>query len=294
LAEYEAAGRENHERELQAALHRAEAQIVLLDAQQARLEPLHRDGLVADKALDEARQAAAQARSDRALAEASVSAFQKTGAGLQHTTLIAAREAAAANVNEAQHILDEVVVRAPCDGQVVEFSARAGASLAVGEVFARIVAEGAYIVVFGLEPGSLGDVHLGARATWEGVGRELQAGNVVRISQSIEPANGLFDVYVAPAPDVRLALVGLTVLGEIEVGRTESAILVPEEAVLRSGDRQTVVIAEGGIAKVVPVDLLGRHGGRAAIRGAVPVGAHVVVGGGYNIPDGAGIVEIPR
>ncbi|MDZ4774920.1 MAG: efflux RND transporter periplasmic adaptor subunit [Planctomycetota bacterium] len=294
LAEFEGSGRENRARELESTLRRAEAQITLLEAQEARLEPLHRDGLVADRALEEARQAATQARADRALAEASVTAFAKNGAELQQATLVSTRDAASANVAEAQRILEEASVRAPCDGQVAEFTARVGASLAAGDVFARIFADDARIVVFGVGPDDLHDVLIGARATWEGTEHEFQAGNIVRISNAIDPASSLFDVFVAPAPDVHPALVGLHVLGEIEVQRIENALLVPETAILRSGDRQTVVIAEVGIAKVVPVEILGRHAGRVAIRGAVVAGAHVIVDGGYNLPDGAGIVETPR
>jgi hypothetical protein len=87
--------------------------LVLLDAQVERLGPLHDDGLVSDKTLAEAKQAAEQARAERQLAERTATSFQSSGAELQHATLVAARAAAEAAEQESERMLAEVTSPRP-------------------------------------------------------------------------------------------------------------------------------------------------------------------------------------
>ena len=86
-------------------------------------------------------------------------------------------------------------------------------------------------------------------------------------------------------------LPGARVFGEIELRRLSGVILVPERAVLRAADVQVVVLARDGKALVVQVQVLGRHAGLAAIAGSVHEHDSVIVDGGYNLPDGASVVE---
>jgi membrane fusion protein (multidrug efflux system) len=89
-------------------------------------------------------------------------------------------------------------------------------------------------------------------------------------------------------------MAGLFVRGEIELQRIAGVVLVPESSISRADDKQVVVLARDGKARVVPVEVLGRHGGFAGVRGEIQPGNHVVVDGGYNLPDGAGLLETPR
>src|SRR6185436_2594726 len=81
---------------------------------------------------------------------------------------------------------------------------------------------------------------------------------------------------------------GLVVRGEIESRRLTGAVLVPSHAIVRAEDEPTLVlVGDDGIAKRVEVEILGRHGDVAAVKGDVKDGDRVVVEGGYNLPDGA-------
>jgi multidrug efflux pump subunit AcrA (membrane-fusion protein) len=69
-------------------------------------------------------------------------------------------------------------------------------------------------------------------------------------------------------------------------------VLVPASAVVRADDKTCVMaVGAGGVAKRVEVELLGRHGDVAAVKGEVKAGEQVVVEGGYNLPDGAMTTE---
>jgi multidrug efflux pump subunit AcrA (membrane-fusion protein) len=294
LAEFETVGREARKNELQAAARRAAAQVTLLEAQSTRLEPLHQDGLVADKTLMEARQAAEQARADRELADLTLAAFSNSGAELQHATLVAARDAAQANERDAERAVDEAVVKSPVAGQVVEFLARPGARLESGTVVARILTDGNRVIASSVGIEAARQIRVGAHAVFGEVGGERISGTVVRMGGSVDATGGAMEVVVAPDAGQVTPIVGASLRGEIELSRLDAVVLVPDAAVVRTGDRQTVVVAVGGRAKSVPVVVLGRHAGMAAIRGDVKAGDHVVVDGGYNLPDGAGIVEPSR
>src|SRR5262249_42012049 len=87
LAEFENGGRERMLVELKAAVERGHADHDLAEAQQKRLEALHEQGLVSDKAVAEARALAAQARRDLGQSEQALAVFTTTGADLKHSTL---------------------------------------------------------------------------------------------------------------------------------------------------------------------------------------------------------------
>ena len=294
LAEFEQSGRETRQAELEAIVTRGSAQVALLEAQAARLEPLHTAGLVADKALTEARQAAVQARLDLSVAQRAIELFQSSGADLQRKTLIATRDAAEALVHDSERVVADADVRSPCDGQLVEFTARSGARVDAGIPFARIFANSARVVAFSVSDKSAADVAIGARATWEDARGAACHGTIGRMAGSIDNASGMIAVFVDPSAESPALTVGAQVRGEIELRRIAGAVLVPEQAVLRADDQQVVVIATGGFAHGGAVEVLGRHAGLAAVRGAVHAGDHVIVDGGYNLPDGARIVETPR
>ena len=292
LAEFERSGRDRQTVELQAAAKRAASARALADGQLARLVPLHADGLVSDKALAEAEQAAQQARTDQELAERAASAFQSSGSDLQHATLIAARASVESNVREAERVLAEAEVHAVADGQITEFTAQPGEKLEAGAAIGKLLASDGRIVAFSVAASAARRLAIGASATWEDVERIRRSGKLIRVAGEIDPSSGLVEALVAPDPDVPPTPPGFCVRGELELQRLVDVVLVPERAVLRAHDAQVVVVATAdGKAKVESVKLLGRHAGLAAIEGEVRAGDRVIVEGGYNLPDGAHIVD---
>ncbi len=292
LSEFEKTGRVRQTAELDAAARRATSARALADAQLARLGKLHSDGLVSDKALDEANQAAEQARAEEKLAQSAVAGFESTNAQLQHENLASARAAAEANVRDAERIVAEAEVRAPADGRITQVAARAGEKLDAGATLGRMLLTDARIVRFSVSAAVDHDVAVGAHATWEDAGGVTREGHVVRTGGEIDAASGLIDVFVEPEAGAPPLSPGLTVRGEIELHRLEGVTLVPESAVVRSNDEPTVVLAGvDDTAKIVRVKVLGHHAGLVAVEGLVHAGDRVITDGGYNLPDGAHVVD---
>jgi len=129
----------------------------------------------------------------------------------------------------------------------------------------------------------------GARATWEDALGTHGAGALQRLGGVVDPVTGLIEAVVAPDTASAGEPPGLAVSGELQLRVLHDVVLVPEAAVLRAHDAQVVVLADAGHARVVPVTVKGRHGGLAAVTGEVRDGQRVIVSGGYNLPDGAGI-----
>ncbi len=293
LAEFETWGRSRQQLEAEAAVRRAVSQQELLEAQAARILALHDEGLSSDKALAEAKQAAAQARSDRELAERAASDFRDFSGELQHATLLAARDGEQAAVDETERQLAEADVRTPVDGQLLTFLARAGQRLEAGQPFAELLAAKGRLVAFAVTPAAARELQPGARATWVDAQGAAASGTLQSVGGDIDPSTGQLVALVAPDAGSSSDPPGMAVRGELELRRLNESILVPERAVLRAGDVQVVVLADGDRARRVPVTVTGRHAGLAAVVGDVHVGDRVIVEGGYNLPDGAHIVAHP-
>ena len=291
LAEFERTGSARQEIELKTATQRALSQVSLLEAQVTRLGPLRADGLISEKALMEAQQALDSARAERVLNERAQAAFSSSGESLQHATLTSARDAADVNAREVERALAEVDVHAPSDGQVVDWNVRGGEMLAMGTPLGKWLSSVGRELALQVPVSESSQLNFGLRVTWFDSKGETRSGLIVRIESEAESTSGSLEVIVKPDAEDAALLPGLRVFAEIELRRLPVSVLVPERAVLRAADVQVVVLARGKVAQRVPVKLLGRHGGLAAIEGEVHAGDHVILEGGYNLPDGAGIVE---
>jgi multidrug efflux pump subunit AcrA (membrane-fusion protein) len=149
-------------------------------------------------------------------------------------------------------------------------------------------------VAFGVSPALALALREGARATWTDPSGREQSGSLERVIGEVNPATGLMDAIVVSDPGNPDTPPGLIVRGEIEVRRQKDAVLVPSAAVVRAADEQVgAVVTEGKVA-IARVQVVGRHGDVAAIDGPVKPGDRVVVEGGYNLPDGARVVEDER
>jgi len=291
LVEFERTGSARTEIELKTAVQRTTAQLALLEAQFARLGTLRADGLLSDKAFADAQQALENARAERVLAENAQSAFASSGATLQRNTLVSARDAAEVAAREAELALAEVDVRAPSDGQVVEWSAREGELVSAGAPLGRWLCSAGRELSLQVPAAQSGRLQIGQRVTWSDSTPETRSASIQRIDAGVEPISGSLEAIARPDVEDESLLPGLRAFAEIEVTRLADAVLVPERAVLRAEDAQVVVVARENHAVRVGVKVLGRHGGLAAIEGEVQAGERVIIDGGYNLPDGAGIVE---
>lgn len=295
LTEYDGYGQSNRTADLESAVSRSASQRLLADSQVARLEPLTRDGLVAEKALAEARDASERARADQRIADLALAAFQSTGSKMHRAALVAQLEAAQAVTSEAELALAERIVRAPCAGQILEVIVRPGAQFDSGAVLGRMItSDPSLLVDCQLPAGVARSVSAGARAVFQDRGNGELVGRVTQVLGTIDPALGLVEVIVGLAPSSPRGTPGSAVFGQIELRRLHQSVLVPEAAIVRSSDREVVLLAVDSRARSVAVEVLGRHGGLVAVAGEVRAGDHVIVAGAYNLPDGARVLERSR
>jgi multidrug efflux pump subunit AcrA (membrane-fusion protein) len=292
LDEFDKLGRERRRAELETAAQRAATDTKLAEAQVTRLEPLLASGLVADKAVAEAKQTLERARQEQAMTDKAVDAFRGTGAERERATLVDAKTSAEAVLKDAEAVAADSVLRAPADGQIATVNVGQGERVEAGAALATLLLSQGRIVAFQVTARLAHELRAEAPATWEDADGHACAGRVASILEGVESSTGLVEVRVIPDAQCPLLRPGLVVRGEIERSRVPSATLVPDRAVLRSGDRQGVVVAGAdGKAHVKAVRVLGRHGGVTAVEGEIAATDRVVVEGGYNLPDGATIVE---
>ena len=169
-------------------------------------------------------------------------------------------------------------------------SVRAGELLAAGSSLGTLLDESGRELVFQVPASAQAQIRVGAVATWLDAQGVASQGTIARIDAQVEASAGTLEVVAKPDQESAALLMGLRVMGEIELRRTPTGILVPEQAVLRRLDAQVVLVVRDGKATNVPVRVLGRHGGLAAIEGDVHEHEQVIVEGGYNLPEGAGVV----
>ncbi len=292
LAEFDRGGRDQHEAEFASAENKARARLSVAEDQVARLAPLAKDGLVSEAALVTARGEIATAKADLDAAARSLAAWRASSSELGRATLAAAAGVADAEVADAEEILRSADVTAPTNGQLVDLRVHAGDSCDAGAVLATILLPEGRVVAFDVPPGCAPSIACGARAhVMRPDGRAIDA-CVASISTQAEADTGLVEVIVDPASPDPTLIPGVIVRGEIEVSRIDSAVLVPEAALIAAGGAVNVVRKdEQGLSHAVPVEVPGRHGGLAAVRGAVAPGDRVVTDGGYNLPDGTHLTE---
>lgn len=149
---------------LQAATRNLELDIAQLD----RLQGLRQQGLVAQKAVDDATQDVADARSERDSAHASVAQTSDMLGGKPKAALDtqAAYQMIDAQLEAAQLELERTVVRAPVDGVLGPVQLEAGDFLQVGEATLPLIASGRWVDA-NFKETSLTHVQVGDPATIE-------------------------------------------------------------------------------------------------------------------------------
>ncbi|HUR27942.1 MAG TPA: HlyD family efflux transporter periplasmic adaptor subunit, partial [Planctomycetota bacterium] len=230
LAEFERTGSARQTADLQAARQRAISEVALLEAQLARIEPLLADGLVAEKAVAEARQALEIARTDREASDAALSAFESSGRTLQHSTLTAARDAAEFETREAERGLAEIEVRAPSAGRLAEWSVRSGEWLAPGAALGRWISAAGRELSLQVPASRWSELALGQRVTWLDARGETRSAPLVRIDGAVATQSGTVEAIAKPEAGEDALLPGLQLFAEIELARLTDALLVPERA----------------------------------------------------------------
>ena len=179
------------------------------------------------------------------------------------------------------------VYRAPADGTVIEKMAVVGQMIKPGERIYRLADLSSVWVQAQIYEQDLPFVKTGQRVkvhTSYGEDRTIDAKIDLLLPQVEEQTRSATARIVVPNPDLALRP-GMYVDVRLNAQIADSAVLVPEEAVLRSGEHDTVFVAkDGGMFEPREVKLGARSAGRKyEVLSGLSAGEHVVTSGQFML-----------
>ena len=185
---------------------------------------------------------------------------------------------------------------APAAGVLQSLDLRQGMALAQGMTLARIN---------GIETMWMEAAVPEAQAAWLAAGREVEAslpawpgerfrGRIVAVLPEMDRGARTLRVRMAFANPRQRLKAGMTAQVSLP-GATDSVLLVPAEAVLRTGRRTLVYVAEAqaGRYRAVPVELGREVDDRLEVRSGLAEGDKVVVSGQFLIDSEATLSGVP-
>jgi len=184
------------------------------------------------------------------------------------------------------------IVTAPIDGVIAELSAREGAAVMSGALLFRI--NGLTTVWINVEvPESFGaQVRAGdaVKARVPALPGAVFDGKVDAVLPHVDPATRTLTARVALANRARQLVPGMFVTVQFASGGRPDFLLVPSEAVIETGTRRVVILAEGeGRFRPVNVEVGAEGGGRTEVRSGLTAGQTVVVSGQFLLDSEASL-----
>jgi Cu(I)/Ag(I) efflux system membrane fusion protein len=185
-----------------------------------------------------------------------------------------------------------VTLRSPIDGVIAELGVREGMTVAPGAALFRIVDLSTVWVNAEVPEAQGARVRPGARvrARVTAYPGEVFEGRVGAILPEVNAATRTLRARVELAnPGARLKP-GMYATLEFAGERSKDAVLVPSEAVIRTGTRDAVIVAQGeGRFRVVEIEVGAEAGGQSEIRSGLRAGDNVVLSGQFLIDSEASL-----
>jgi RND family efflux transporter MFP subunit len=250
------------DRELAAQLAEAEARLVEAEGQWGRAQNLVKEGLITAAEADAARASylVAQARVQALRTRLSFTRIVAPVSGLVIARHVELGSLVAPRSPVVELAAGRLVLRVPVSELDV-------VKLKVGDV-ARVVVD------------ALGDVPVGAR--------------IQRVFPAADPASRQVTVELVLEDPPQGLRPGFLARAELILERIPNALLLPENVVLRGSEFPSFVyVVENGVARVRPLQVGLRQGGRALITQGLAAGDKVVVEGASLLRDGMPVTEEP-
>lgn len=215
-----------------------------------------------------------------------------SGGARQRLRLLGISEAQLAQLEKSGEAQRRVSYYAPRTGIVAELGVREGAQLSPGMSLYTlidlsrvwVVAEVPEALAAGLARGAAVDARV------PGVPDRRFAGTVDYVYPEVNPATRTVRVRAVldnPKLELKPGMFAEVILGH---GSSREALLVPSEAVIRTGTRATVIVAEGeGRFRPVTVSLGSERDGRTEILDGLEAGQQVVSSGQFLIDSEANL-----
>jgi Cu(I)/Ag(I) efflux system membrane fusion protein len=212
------------------------------------------------------------------------------GAARQRLVLAGMSEEQIAALERDGKVRNRITLRAPVAGVIAELGAREGMTVTAGATLFRIAGLATVWVVAQvpeaqagwLVPGSKAEIRVPAYT-------ETFAGQVGAILPEVNAATRTLRARIeVQNPGARLKPGMYATVGFI--GQKRESLLVPAEAVIRTGERNVVIVAEGeGKFRPVVVEVGTESGADAEIRKGLKPGDKVVVSGQFLIDSEASL-----
>lgn len=222
-----------------------------------------------------------------------------TQAARQRLALLGMPPSLIQRVDNSNHTVAVTTIMAPTSGVISELAVRQGMSLSPGMTLARITGLGTVWLELALPQAQASDLALGqvVEARLTAVPETVLKGKVTAVLAETNPDTRTLRVRVElPNPGQKLRA-GMLATATLH-GPSESVLLVPSDAVIRTGKRALVYLAEdGGQFKPVDVQIGAERDGQLVIRQGLSVGQKVVASGQFLLDSEAsmrGIVAQPN
>ncbi|WP_294766504.1 efflux RND transporter periplasmic adaptor subunit [uncultured Rhodoferax sp.] len=206
-----------------------------------------------------------------------------TQAARQRLALLGMSSALIQRVESSNRTVTVTTITAPGSGVISELAVRQGMSLSPGMTLARITGLGAVWLELAVPQGQASTLEVGqaVQARLTAAPETLLKGKVTSVLTETNPDTRTLRVRVElPNPGQRLRA-GMLATATLQ-GPTESVLLVPSDAVIRTGKRALVYLAEdGGQYRPVDVQLGAERDGQLVIRQGLNVGQKVVASGQF-------------
>lgn len=188
-----------------------------------------------------------------------------------------------------------LTIRTPIDGVLQELEVRAGMTVAAGETLARVNGLRSVWLAVAVPEAEAGAIALGqaVEARLPAFPGEVLSGTVAAVLPEANMDSRTLRVRVElPNPDGRLRP-GMTAQVRLSRSTEQSLLWVPSEAVIRTGRRALVMLAEdGGRYRPVEVQLGRETEGKTAVLQGLEEGQQVVASGQFLLDSEASLKGI--
>lgn len=262
--------RSSNRPQAEATLRDATAGLQQAERELARREELFKRGLLPREQLDAARRHRDSARATAEQARLASAALASGGS---------AERAVEQRVAAARVALARTEIRAQVAGRVETRNVEPGDLVQPGRTLMTIARRGEREILLPLDEKSLAPLAAGQPATViaDAYPEQPVAARVDYLAPGVDASRGTIDVHLELLDEAPFLRNGMTVSVNIETGRRERALLVPNDALFeRTGSRATLLRVANGSVEPVAIELGLRGTALSEVLGGVAEGDRVL------------------
>ncbi|MDX2103842.1 MAG: efflux RND transporter periplasmic adaptor subunit [Alphaproteobacteria bacterium] len=209
--------------------------------------------------------------------------------------LAAALRTADGNLRAAEARLQDLRILAPFAGQVGLRRVSVGAFVTPGSAITTLDDLSVIKLEFSVPELALSRLRAGLQvtATADSLPGETFSGVITAVDSRVDPVTRAITVRAELPNPTGLLRPGVFMLAELEIDRRESALLIPEEALVPQADRQFVYVVEEGRARLIEIRIGQRLVGKVEVVSGLSAGQQIVVAGVQRLRNGVPVRVLP-